>query len=41
MNIHRKICVVFSNLNDKLIRGINFSKKKNYQKKFGKIFVKV
>ena len=41
MNIYRKICVVFSNLNDKLIRGIKLKQKKIYQKKFGKIFVKV
>ena len=27
MNIYRKICVLFSNFNSKLIRGIKFRKK--------------
>ena len=39
MNIYRKIFVVFSNFNNKLISGITFGKKN--VKKIGKKFVKV
>ena len=38
MNIYRKIFVVFSNFNNKLISGITFGKKN--VKKIGKKFVK-
>ena len=39
MNIYRKIFVVFSNFNNKLISGITFGKKN--VKQIGKKFVKV
>ena len=40
MKIYRKICVVFSNFNEKLIRWIKFDKK-IANKQFDKTFVKV
>ena len=36
-DIYRKICIVFSNFNNKLIRG---DKKNIANKRFGKTFVK-
>ena len=38
MNVCRKICVVFSNFNNKLIRGRTFGKENIANKKFGKTF---
>ena len=37
MNIYRKLCVVFLNFNNKLIRGIKFGKKKLPNKVWQKV----